>query len=240
LAKTQSKEQDKIIVERITKLIDTKNVMGKDFATAIGVTPSTISEWKGGRQSPISHINKIADYFDVSVDYLLGRTDSPASFPNPKVLPDDYLPEGAIPLSEVQLVRIPIMGTVKAGTGGYAHDEIQGYDFITKEELNGSDASEVFYLRVNGDSMEPDLYEGDLVLVRKLPSVDSGALAVVIVDGEEGVVKIVEYGRNWIELISFNDKYAPRRFENAEVERVYIVGEVVASKRNYKKVKRHY
>lgn len=90
MSKNQSKEQDKIIVERITSLINSKNIMGKDFATAIGVTPSTISEWKANRQSPISHINKIADYFEVSVDYLLGRTDDPSPYPNQNLnIPQD-------------------------------------------------------------------------------------------------------------------------------------------------------
>lgn len=59
--------------ERILKLIAAKGITKKDFANAIGVSPSTISEWAANRQTPLPHISKIADYFGVSVDYLLGR-----------------------------------------------------------------------------------------------------------------------------------------------------------------------
>lgn len=59
--------------EKVLNLIAEKGITKKEFALAIGVTPSTVSEWKSGRQSVMPHISKIADYFDVSVDYLLGR-----------------------------------------------------------------------------------------------------------------------------------------------------------------------
>ena len=79
--------------------------------------------------------------------------------------------------------------------------------------------------------MEPFFFENDLVLVRRQTSVDSGNIAAVLIDGEEGVIKRVEYGRDWIELISENPIYSTRRFEGADVQRVYIMGLIVESKR---------
>ena len=55
---------------------------------------------------------------------------------------------------------------------------------------------------------------------------------VLLLDGEEGLVKKVEYGPDWIDLISINPEYAPRHFEKAEVLRLRVVGLVVGS---YKK-----
>lgn len=154
-------------------------------------------------------------------------------------LPEDFTLGDAIPYSPIEY-GIPIVGVVRAGVGGAAHEDIEGYERVSKSDLNGHDTSEYFWLRVKGDSMEPELYEGDLVLVHKQTSVDSGTLAVVLVDDiadSEGLVKIVNYGKDWIELESFNENYPPRRFEQQEVLKIYVVGEVVQSKRIYSRVK---
>lgn len=145
------------------------------------------------------------------------------------------LPENAIPLSPIEY-GIPIVGVVRAGIGGAAYEDIEGREPVSKSDLNGHNPSEFFWLRVKGDSMEPELYEGDLVLVHKQISVDSGTLAVVLVEDiadSEGLVKIVHYGSDWIELESYNENYPPRRFEQQEVTRIYVVGKVVQSKRIY-------
>ena len=81
--------------------------------------------------------------------------------------------------------------------------------------------------------MEPILCEGDLVLVRKQTSVDNGSMAVVLVGGEEGLVKKIFYGPDWIELHSLNPAYAVRRFEGPDVMQVAVLGLVMESKRKF-------
>lgn len=60
--------------------------------------------------------------------------------------------------------------------------------------------------------------------MRKQSSVDSGAIAVVLIDCEEGFVKKVNYTADRIELISINPEYEPKIFEGREILRVSIVG----------------
>ena len=72
--------------------------------------------------------------------------------------------------------------------------------------------------------MYPKIEDGDLVVVRKQSSVDNGQIAVVLIDGDEGLVKKVYYGNGWIELVSINPEYAPKRFEGSEAKRVEVVG----------------
>ena len=79
-------------------------------------------------------------------------------------------------------------------------------------------------IKVSGDSMYPKIEDGDIIVVRKQSSVDNGQIAVVLIDGEEGVVKKVNSGKNFMELLSINPMYPPRLFENEEVERISIVG----------------
>ena len=81
--------------------------------------------------------------------------------------------------------------------------------------------------------MQPKLDDGDLVLVHKQTSVDSGDVGVFVVDDEEGFVKKVIYDRNYIELISFNPYYPPRVFEGQDVEQVYVVGKVIQSMKKW-------
>ena len=81
--------------------------------------------------------------------------------------------------------------------------------------------------------MSPKILEGDLVLVRCQDIVDSGDYAVVLIDGEDGVVKKVMLGRDYVELISENPYYPPRRFEGSDMDRIRIFGKVVESRRKF-------
>ena len=72
--------------------------------------------------------------------------------------------------------------------------------------------------------MFPKIENGDIIQVHRQTSVDSGSIAVVLIDGEDGVVKRVEYGNDWIELHSINPMYPVRRFEGADVLRLRVVG----------------
>ena len=136
-------------------------------------------------------------------------------------------------ISADSFVLVPVMGTVRAGYGGFAVDENTGMESVDIRTLRGYDRDDFFYLIVRGDSMEPRLYEGDLVLVRKQTSVDSGSYAVVVIDDDEGEVKKVEYDKNSITLISQNHNYPPRNFLGDEVERVRIIGKVIESKSKF-------
>ena len=80
--------------------------------------------------------------------------------------------------------------------------------------------------------MYPLIMDGDLVLVRLQDEIDSGELAVVIVDEEDGVIKRVQYSTNKVTLISENsEKYPPRIFERNEINRLRIWGKAIDLKR---------
>ena len=128
------------------------------------------------------------------------------------------------------IYKIPVFETVSAGLGAYASDEV--LDYIPVILSNPYDVEKTIAIKVKGDSMYPKIEDGDIIVVRKQDSVDSGDIAVLLLDGEEGLVKKVVYGPDWIELHSFNPEYMTRRFEGADVLRLRIVGLVIGS---YKK-----
>ena len=81
--------------------------------------------------------------------------------------------------------------------------------------------------------MDPDIKDGDLVLVHIQPQVESGELAVVIIDGEEGTLKKYMRKDNAIILQSFNRAYPPRVFVGEEMNIVRVAGKVIESKRKW-------
>ena len=66
--------------ERLKELREEKGLLGKDLAKAFNVESATITNWEKGNRCPKDDILiKLADYFDCSLDYLLGRTDNKSS-----------------------------------------------------------------------------------------------------------------------------------------------------------------
>lgn len=65
--------------DRLKMLREKKDLLGKDFAKIMNVEPATVTNWEKGNRFPKDDmLVKIADYFDCSIDYLLGRTDDPS------------------------------------------------------------------------------------------------------------------------------------------------------------------
>lgn len=65
-----------MIYERIQELMASRGIKKTVFASAIGVSSGNVYDWQSGRSSPsVEKLVRIADYFDVSLDYLVGRDD---------------------------------------------------------------------------------------------------------------------------------------------------------------------
>lgn len=204
-------------VELILELLKVQNKQQKELTKYLGISEGSIADWKKGKtKSYKKHIDKIATYLNVSVDYLLG---SSSPVPTAQIVDTS------------QMISIPVVGSVAAGTSCTATQNIVGYELTSPESLRSG--YEYIYLKVKGDSMEPLLIEGDLVLVQLQSMVESGDYAVVIVDNEDGLVKKIVYGENYIHLKSNNPYYPVRKFEGDEMNRVRIVGKVVESKRKF-------
>lgn len=123
----------------------------------------------------------------------------------------------------------PIIGEVAAGFGAEAIEEETGdYEQIPLEWMRGYSPKDFFVLRVKGNSMYPRYMDGDRVLVLRTRSVDSGAVAVVIYDGDQGTLKKVVYNRNegYIDLIPYNPEYSPKRIAGEDIGNLLICGEV--------------
>lgn len=205
-----------IMAENLAFYMAQKKIDRNQLCEDLDLKYSTVSEWLSGKKYPrIDSIEKMANYFGIAKSQLIEKREQSNL--------SAVLPAGNI-------YQIPVFATVSAGFGSYACDDV--IEYIPVVITNPYDVDDTIGIRVKGDSMYPKIEDGDIIIVRKQESVDNGSVAVLLLDGDEGLVKKVEYGKGWIELHSFNPEYMTRRFEGAEIQRLKIVGLVVGS---YKK-----
>ena len=128
-------------------------------------------------------------------------------------------------------VFIPVLGSIVAGNPIDAIEERIGWEDIPASMAK---QGQHFALRVKGQSMEPKFIEGDTVIVRKESDVESGRVAVILIDKEEATLKQVNKSEAGITLIGYNPiVYEPHFYSNQEIKDlpVQIIGEVVELRR---------
>ena len=205
------------------------NLTMLEVAQKTGVSEATVSRWESG---DIANMRRdkfvlLANALQVSPSFIMGWDESNKS---ETAIPDNF---DIIKISEKDFAMVPVVGTISAGIGCLAEQRFEERELVYLPDLKGTNLKDYFYLKVQGDSMYPMLVEGDLALIRKQTSVDSGSYAAVMIDSQEGVLKKVIYGSDWIELQSVNPMYPPRRFEGKDVTRISIVGLVKQIKRDF-------
>lgn len=198
--------------KRLKTMREERQLTQKDLATILGMTPKAISFYELGERQPSNELLlKLAKYFGVTTDYLLGREREEPRKVN----------------------RIPVLGTVVAGIPIEAIQDIEDYEELSEA---WGDPRDYFALRVRGRSMEPRLLEGDTIIVKKQEDLVSGQTAVVLINGNEGTVKQVRKSVKGITLIGFNPTvYEPHFYTNEEIMElpIRIAGIVVESRHKW-------
>lgn len=191
----------------------------KDARKSAGLTQLELAKKTELSRSYIGDIEK--DRYNPSVSTLqliATATNTPL---------ENLLPSSKTASSTGRGVRIPVLGRVVAGIPLEAVEEILDYEEITPELAATGD---FFALKIRGHSMEPRMLDGDVVIVRRQDDVDSGDVAIVLVNGNEATVKRVKKQEDGIALIATNTSvYEPHFYSNKEIQSlpVQILGKVV-------------
>ena len=198
------------IGEKIKLLREQANLSQAELAEKVSTSKQNIYKYEKGiiTNIPSDRIELIANILNTTPAYLMGWNDPIES--NATILPQ----------SDIRM--IPLYESVSAGFGAAARDCV--IDYIPTVIHNPYEAAETIAIRVSGDSMYPKIEDGDTIVVHKQSSVDSGQIAVVLIDGEDAVVKKVKYGSNWVDLISINPEFKTRHFEDEELDRLRVLG----------------
>ena len=182
----------KYIGSQIKKLRESHGMDQQTFADKIGTSRVNVARYEtGSRKANQDILFKIAQKFKININYF---------FP---VLKDASI------IDESRLRHVPLVGTIACGTPILADQNIEGYipmyfDTGTKDDI-------VFGLRCKGESMEPTLKDGDIVLVKQQSTVEDGEIAAVLVDDDESAtLKRVKHVKDQIILMPDNvDGFSP-------------------------------
>lgn len=199
----------------LRKLRTEKGLTLQQVADYVGLQKAAIYKYEHGLivNPKRSLIEKLATLFQVSPSYLLGVT-------------DEQHPQS------VTSVRIPILGRVVAGIPLEAITDIEGYEEITPKMAS---LGEYFALKIKGHSMEPQILDGDIVICKCQSDVESGNIAIVLVNGDEATCKQIKKSPEGVTLIGFNPLvYPPHFYSNKEIEElpVNVIGKVVELRRS--------
>jgi len=202
---------------RLKQLRNERKINQRELAKYLKVAPSTISMYENGQREPNFEVLEVlADFFNVDMNYLLGKTDKTT-----KLLIDK--PQG---------LKIPVLGTVAAGIPISAVEDILDYEEIP---LAWQNQGEFFALKIKGDSMEPRMESGDVVIVKQQSDASSGDTVIVLVNGDDATCKKLQKTDNGIMLVSTNPKYPPMFYSDEDIRTkpVVILGKVVELRQKY-------
>ena len=200
----------------------------EQLAKVLHVSKSTVAMWETGQRLPsVEKYEEIADYFNVDMDFLYGRTsikrralfdESGSEYVNSKLVTSIS--------RKNQGIIINVLGRVAAGIPIDAVTDIIDTEEISLEMAR---TGEFFGLQIKGDSMEPKISDGDVVIVRQQNDAESGDIVIATINGDEATCKRIRKYLDGIELVSSNPCYEPMFFSNEEIENkpVRIIGRVV-------------
>lgn len=201
----------KTIAERIREGMDLRNLKQSDLVEKTGISKGALSSYLSGRYVPKqNNIYLISKALNVSEAWLMGND----------------VPMGRHATQKRSGIVIKVLGRVAAGIPIDAIEDIIDTEEITEEMAA---TGEFFGLQIHGDSMEPKMSDGDIVIVRQQDDAESGDIVIAAVNGDEATCKRLRKYRDGIELISNNPNYSPMFFSNEDIERkpVKIIGKVV-------------
>lgn len=207
-----TKDQREIFAENLTRLVNGSKLPQSEIAKRINISPQTFNTWIQGKAIPrMGKIQLLADYFKIEKSDLIEEKSN---------------------ITISQGIKIPVLGSVPAGIPITAVEDILDYEEIPQLWAN---QGEFFALKIKGDSMEPRMQSGDVVIVRQQSSADSGDTVIVLINGDEATCKKLEKTSNGIMLISTNTKYSPMFFSHEEINElpVVILGKVVENRQKY-------
>ena len=193
---------------RLRQLRKDDNLTQTQLANALGLAFSTISMYERGIREPdFETMEAIADFFNVSMDYLHGK-DIELRFPT-----------NIIPLPNMN--KIPLLGDIACGEPILAEENIE-CNIDIPEDITAD-----FALRCKGDSMtDARILDGDIVYIKQQPTVNNGEIAAVLI-GDEATLKKVYLTGDTLTLLACNSAYEPFVYTGTELENIRILGKAV-------------
>ena len=203
--------------ERLRQLRTERGISQQTLANSLGdISKSSINMYERGEREPgLEMLEAIADFFNVDMDFLLGKSNI-----QNKARAVVFSTDNIIPMPEMR--KIPLIGSIACGAPILAEEHIEDYIDIPKH-IHAD-----FALTCKGDSMiNARIFDGDIVYIRKQDTVENGEIAAVLIE-DEATLKRVRLFDDHISLDPENPQYRPIVYWGDEMNSVRILGKAVA------------
>ncbi len=202
-------------MNKIKELRKEKGLTLDKLSQITNIAPNTLNQYELGKREPSFEIVKLlADTFNVSIDYMLGRTEENTQ-------------------EKKSSTKIPVLGTIPAGIPIEAVEEVVDYEEISEDMAT---RGEFFALKVKGDSMSPLINDGDVVITKKQDDAESGKICVVMINGFDATLKEIKKEENGLWVLPKNpySDFSPRFFTNEEINKtpIKVIGVAVEIRRS--------
>lgn len=219
--------------DRMKSIRKQQGISADQLAESIGVSRSTIFRYEKGdiEKMPIEVVANVASSLHVSLIDLMGISNDSISEKITEIVSklntdrqqnvykyaDNQLKE-----QNGKVVNLPLVGKSAANPTEltYGDVEIEHDDFT--DVPHGADTA----IRIQGDSMEPLIHDGQIIFYHQQEEVENGEIAIVEIDGDGVTCKQIYYDYTSDEVIlrSINKKYEPRHVKDDQVR---IIGRVI-------------
>ena len=202
------------IGERIKQRRMALGLSADQVAEQLNVDRTTVFRYERGAISkvPTDTLAKLAQILYTSPTYLMGLSDEAGR----DVKIDN--------IYQIETTKIPLLGEIACGEPVYANEDRESYVEA------GTSIKADFCLKCKGDSMiNARIHDGDIVFIRKQPTVNNGEIAVVLIE-DEATLKRVFYYQDQSKLIlqAENPTFEPLVYIGEEINKIRILGKAVA------------
>lgn len=210
--------------DRLKQALSLSNLRPIDLSVKTGIPKSSISQYMSGHVKPNSErVYKISKVLNVSEAWLMGfdvpmeRTESMTTSSEVDIFQYDNI-------FPITTQKLPMLGEIACGQPIFANEDRESYVEV------GTHIKADFCLKAKGDSMiNARIYDGDIIFIKKQPSVENGEIAAVIIDDEATLKRVfLQPDKEQLMLVAENTAYAPLVFIGEELNHIHILGKAVA------------
>lgn len=200
-----------LLSDNINRLMVSENITNVQLGEELGISDETIRSWRKGTKVPtVDKLLKLAEYFHVSLDSLMGTN-----------------------IYTEQMIKLPLVGAVSAGSFDILNeDEWTDERSVSVKMLQGRPQKECVTIEVIGDSMSPHLLPGDILIVHRQTHAVNGNIVVTYDPTVNGyTVKKFSQTGDTVTLMPYNAEYKAMRYNNPSEQQLMIYGVCVGLER---------